>query len=380
MQDGGAATGGPRRSARLGLDYTPGPGHAPGVGRYVRELVRALVRIEGAPELRLVEYGRAPRPMEGAPLALTGRGVRVAPRRVRVGVPRRWLGGPIPLLGSAVGRISGRGCAVFHRVEPQRPARLHVPHTLSVTELPPAGSSALNALGETARTAAAVVTFSETARARIASELGVALSRVHAVPVGTEHWWRDLGLHEPAPARPSRDVLVLGAVREARMPLAALRAFEALRERAPREPSRLLLVGRPGDAAAAFRSALGASPARDSVRWIEDPDEVRMPACVAGAATLLHFARDEVSPVTPLEARRMGLSVVASALPAFQEVLDGGARWVDPGDPAGVAEALGDALDEGVSAEARRAAERSARPFTWDACARAHLDVWRPML
>ena len=60
------------RGRSIALDYTAGPGHAPGVGRYVRELVRALVRLpegDGLP-LELLEVGRAPRPMEGAPLGL----------------------------------------------------------------------------------------------------------------------------------------------------------------------------------------------------------------------------------------------------------------------------------------------------------------------
>ena len=42
---------------RVGIDYWTAPTHAPGVGRYVRELVRALARRPDAPELALLELG-----------------------------------------------------------------------------------------------------------------------------------------------------------------------------------------------------------------------------------------------------------------------------------------------------------------------------------
>lgn len=367
--------GGPGRGA-VGIDYTLGPGHAPGAGRYVRELVRALVRTVDAPALRLVEFGRARRPMEGAPLGLSGPDVVAPYERRRLPVPRRLL----PLLAPVIARAASRGVRAFHRVDPAMPPRVAVPATLALLEFP-ASPEALARLGESARAASALVTFSRAAASRAASDLGVDSSRLHVAPVGCEHWARALGeALDEYPRRPTRDVVVLGAVRRSRRPLDVLRAFESLRARGV--AARLLVVGRPGDAAAVWREALAASPTRAHVRWIDQPDESRMPDAVAGASALLHLADDEVSPVTPLEAIRLGVPVVASPLPAFREVLEGTARWADPGSPdataAALADALEEALDGGSDARARIAAP--ALRSTWAACAAVHVRAWEPML
>ena len=42
---------------RVGMDYLAAVTHPPGVGRYVRELVRAVVRLDERPALALFELG-----------------------------------------------------------------------------------------------------------------------------------------------------------------------------------------------------------------------------------------------------------------------------------------------------------------------------------
>lgn len=363
-------------SPRLAIDYTPGPGHAPGLGRYVRELVRALVRLEDAPPLRLVEVGRAATPMEGDPLGLQGPGVLASFERTRLRLPRRALALATGL-GDLVGRRAFGGAALLHRTTLELPGprerdgHLAIPHTIAVAEFPPAGSAADEALAARCRAARGVVVFSADAAARVASRYGVAASQV---PVGCDHWARELP-EAPVAPRPTRDVLVLGAMRASRRPLEALRAFEALR--ASGEVARLLWVGRPGDLARPFREAVGASPFAGDVRWIEAPEERRMARCVSGASVLLHLADDEATPVTPLEALRAGLPVVASRLPSFEEALGSGGRWVDATEPGEIAEALRAAMGNHDQIGAR--IER-ASPYTWHASARAHLRLWDSML
>ena len=357
----------------LGIDYTAAVGHAPGVGRYARELVRALVRLPDADTrpLVLVEVGRGPTPMEGVPLGLDDarESARVARRRIRL--PRRIIA---RLPGTSA--LVSRGCALFHRVTPATPPIGPTPFTLAVAEFPPAGTAASRALSVAARTAAGLFVFSADALERLVGDHGAPRDRVHQVPAGTEHWER--ALESPVAPRSTRDILILGAVRHARAPLDALRGFEALRARGAR--ARLLLVGRPGDAAETFRRALGKSSVREHVRWIEEPDEARMPACVGGAAVLLHLADDEATPVTPLEATRMGLPVVASPLPAFREALGDAGRWVDRGDPAAVGRALGEALAAADDSATRSAMRKRALPYTWRASAEAHARAWDSIL
>ncbi len=359
------------------MDYTPAAGHAPGTGRYVRELVRALVR-EPEPSLRrlrLVEVGRAPRPMAGPALGLAGPAVRHAPELRRLRLPRRAVALAARFNGG-LGRWIGGGCDLFHRAIPAWPPAAAGTQTLAVAGFPEPGAPGTRAFASAAQDADGLIVFSAEAAARLEHDFGASPSRIVQVPVGTDHWERDL----PAalPKRPSRDILVLGSVRHSRRPLAALRAFEALRQRG--SSSRLLMVGRPGNAAEEFRTALQASAAAAHVRWITQPDESLMPGCVAGSRVLLHLTDDEATPVTPLEACRHGLGVVASPIPAFEEALATSARFVDSTDPASVAVALEDALQQAEEPEIREGWMRIAAPYTWQACARAHLAAWETIL
>lgn len=361
----------------LAVDYTPAAGHAPGTGRYVRELVRALVRVP-APDLerlRLVEVGRAPRPMAGAALGLQGPDVVHTPEHRRLRLPKRTVA-LAARLHPAAGRWIGGGCELFHRSAPGWPPAITGAETLAISEFPAEDAPSASTFRAAVRRADGLLVFSAEAAGRLIRSFDVLPERVFQVPVGTDHWDRDL----PAPLerRSTRDVLVLGAVRRSRRPLAVLRAFEALRQRG--SSSRLLLVGRPGDAAEEFRAALRSSPAAPHVRWIEVPDEARMPACVAGASVLLHLTEDEATPVTPLEAGRHGLGVVASPTASFREALGATARFVDGDDPAGVAVALEEVLEQAQDPALRQSWIKNAAPFTWRACAVAHLTAWKTIL
>ena len=241
-------------------------------------------------------------------------------------------------------------------------------------------------------------TFSRHLKREVAARYDLNPERVHFAPVGSEHWEREL---KAGAARPSREpgppeLLVLGAVRASRLPLDVLAGFEALR--AGGTQAQLVFCGRPGNLAGPFRRAVDASPVGADVRWIEDPIEADMPQLVANATVLVHLATDEGSPVTPLEACRLGPALVLSDLPALREALceaagaalNDVARWVPrraEGDGPLTdlsAQALADQLAAGLAdgadpvALARR--RQIAAPFTWDACAAVHIQTWERIL
>ncbi|MEZ6013910.1 MAG: glycosyltransferase [Planctomycetota bacterium] len=366
----------------LGVDFMPAVQHAPGVGRYVRELVRALVRRPDAPRLALFEGGLGPRPMEGAPLGFdtltAAQRAQVARRRVRL--PRRGLA-LLARLGLGAERLvaGSRGSIdLFHRVHARHPPLSGGRHTLALAELPSPGTAADSALGAAARTAAGLIVFDAHFAAQVAARYGLEAARVHVVPVGCDHWERDLA-GRAAPRRAPRELVVLGAIRRARHPLRVLAAFEGLVRGGL--DARLRFVGRPGDEAAPFEVALGRSPARDRVQWVRAPREAEMPALVAGATALVHLADEEGSAVTPLEACRFGLAIVASDLPAFRAALGSAAHWAPtPEDVHGLTQALAAALEAGADEGGRAMRRRIAAPYTWDASAEAHLVAFRTIL
>lgn len=362
---------------RVGLDYLPAVSHAPGVGRYARELVRALVRLDEPPELALCELGRAPRAIGEPHLGLAG-ATRVR-RRLRARVPRRWLALAHRLGGPGVDRLLG-GVELFHHVLPGALPVTRARRTLALSELPPEGGAAEARLRALARELDGLVVFSADLAARAAARLELPPERVHRAPVGCEHWTR------LAPPRARADapttVLCLGALSRAHRPLAVLRAFEHVR--AGGLDARLVWAGRDGDEGAAFRARLAASPAAPAVEWRRDPTEPELARLAAGCAALVHVPRAAGTPVTPLEACAGGAAVLATRLPAFEEALGAAADWVDPALPDEDPRALGDALAAtlaGAADPAGRAARRAlAARFPWAGCAAAHRDAWAAVL
>ena len=352
---------------RVGVDYLPASSHAPGIGRYMREMVRALVRRTDCPELRLFDIGGGPRAMEGAPLGLADAPARV--RRTRRGWPRRAVAA-LGRVGLGADRLVG-GVDVFQRALPDHPPVSSAAEVLPIAELPTLGSEQDQRLGLAARRAAGCIVFCSAYAEEVASRYGLDPERVHLATVGAEHWLRDLGERSPAP-RPR--VLVLGALRGQRRPLAALRGFEAWR--AGGGDGELLFAGGPADAADELSAALATSPVRADVSWRRDLNEADMPALVAESRVLLHLSCDEGSPVTPLEACAVGAGLALERLPAFEEALGSAACWI-PRDPQSLD--IAEAIARASSAEhqqARPARKTLAGRYTWDRCAQGHIQAW----
>jgi glycosyltransferase involved in cell wall biosynthesis len=374
---------------KIGIDYFAASTHAPGIGRYGRELVRALVRLSDCPELLLWSWGRGESLGENA-LGLAGPDVVHQAKRVSIRLPQRAAG--------VLQKITGKGpealCGpldIFHRMTPFTPALgrsvAHRPRQVQpLLELPAPGSSGESELRNALLEMDAIVCGSRAGAQQAIEQLGLPAERVHAVTTGADHWLRDTApltagsLQQAGPPQ----LLVLGAISEARRPLGILSAFEALIEYKPHSNTKLVFCGRGGDLANAFRDALAASPVAHAVSWIDDPVEEDLPALVAGSTALIHMSAGELSPITPLEALTFGAAVVASDLPAFREVLatTPGAFLMPsdtPDDPAELARAMQAAIESGVDQSAREQRMIQAQKYTWRANAEETLALWRAL-
>ncbi|MFG0319264.1 MAG: glycosyltransferase, partial [Planctomycetota bacterium JB042] len=302
----------------VGIEYTLAARHAPGAGRYVRELVRALAGRDDRPALALYEETRRPAVLPAAALGLDG---AADVRRCAVGRPRR-----LSLLASRFGLGPERRLgpvALFHHARVDGLVARSVPEVVPVAELPPAGSGDERAAAERLRRAARLLVFSSSMGERLV-RLGIDEARVHRVPVGADHWARDL--EAPPPRRDPPVVTVLGAVRPSRRHHVVLAACERLRVRGVEV--RLDVLGRAGDRNGPFEAARAESPMRHAVRC-EVPDETEIPARLAAASVVVQLEDDPGTPVTPLEAMALGVPVIASRAPAFVEALGDAARFVE---------------------------------------------------
>jgi glycosyltransferase involved in cell wall biosynthesis len=378
---------------RIGIDYLPALCHPPGVGRYVRELVRALVQLDERPDLLLFEVGRGVRAVDPRALGLSIGDKRV--QRLAGESSRRWMRLAHRLGGRGVDQKLG-GVDVFHHVSPgSLPVSKRAKQSIALCDVPPSpGTEADARLRGVLERIDLVFAFSDAQRSTLMQRYSLAPERVARVHVGCEHWRRSLTSRGKR-ASPPR-IVVLGAVRASRRPLTVLRAFERLCESGV--DARLEFLDRagapPDPAAIALEDALRTSKAAAKVAWtrpseargrgpVEDPFELEaaLPARVATASLLVHLSADEPSPVTPLEALAVGVPVVASRIGAFEEALSGAATLVDDGEcqrePDVLAEAMRQALSSAEDGQASARREVVARAYTWERCARETLDAWR---
>ncbi len=215
-----------------------------------------------------------------------------------------------------------------------------------------------------------------------------ASSRVHVVHHGVEARFcppsdreaaRDAAL-ERLGIR-GRYLLVVGQNTPSKNHRAVLEAFAAAR--LPRDVSlvvlqRLYAGRRPG--------VLGASPLHQRARELGVSERLVLPrdlsddsliGVLQGAEALVQFSRYEGFGMPALEALACGTPVVASDIAPLVEVLGGAALAV----PLRV-EALARALervtsDRSLAAELSARGPERAREFTWDRCARLHLELYR---
>ncbi|MBI5433651.1 MAG: glycosyltransferase [Planctomycetes bacterium] len=355
---------------RVGLDVWPALRHPPGIGRWVRELVRALAPLDERPELCLFDVGPGRAELSESAWALAGRpGVH----RVRANVPRglvAWTG----RLGFGAERWLG-GVDLFQRTFAASPRVGRVPQVVPVFELHARGSASERELATALAAGGAALVASTWSALEVRDRFGLAAERVHLVPVGCDHWRRDLG-HAPTPVEPAR-IVVLGAVTAHRSPLAIVAAVAEL-VRDGRELE-LVFCGRRGDRSDELARAGTSLGAR--LRAIETPIERELPELVGGASLLVHLNDEECTAVTPLEALSLGVGVVATSLAPFVEALGEHARYV-PRDVEAreLARALADELERARDPVARAARVAHAAAFTWDRNARATVEVWRRVL
>jgi glycosyltransferase involved in cell wall biosynthesis len=234
-----------------------------------------------------------------------------------------------------------------------------------------------------ARSAAALLTVSDSVRADLERLLPESRGKWRVVPNGVDPArFAPPGATAVAAARASRSlarefVLVVASHRPHKNLAGAVRAFARVADSAL--PSAELVVPARDDEAAGRLAPFVAGVPR--ARLVTPVDDADLPALYAAARIVLLPSRIEGFGLSGLEAMACGAAVLASPIAAHREVFAEAAAFA----PSASDEDLAEALASLWSDEARRASlaaagkERAAR-FPWDASARAHLEAWRSVL
>jgi len=208
--------------------------------------------------------------------------------------------------------------------------------------------------GWTVRRSRLVITISNHAASTLVHRLGVPSGRIRPIHLGIDHERFSPGdgpredfLLYPARGWPHKN---------------HERLFEAMRLLPGR---RLVLTGYEG-------------PVPDGVESLGRVSQEELVSLYRRAAALVFPSLYEGFGQPPLEAMACGCPVACSNATSLPEVCGDAARLFDPEDPAAIAAAVRDVL-AAPGEWAAKGIARAAR-FTWDACARAHDEVYRELV
>lgn len=226
-----------------------------------------------------------------------------------------------------------------------------------------------------ARRADAIITPSRATAEDLLSRMNIDESRVHVTPLASS---RDRGNdhEEPSPqTRVPRPFILCASTIEPRKN--QVRLVQAYRKIAGRVQHALVLAGPNGW----LHEDLDAEMARDAPGTVVRTgrlEDWQLDALYRDADVVAYPSLYEGFGLPVIEAMGRGVPVVASTTPAVAETAGDAALLVDPLDVDALAGALERVLtDEALAADLRARGLARAAGFSWEATARATLDVYR---
>jgi glycosyltransferase involved in cell wall biosynthesis len=376
------------RPLRIAIDYTSAINQNAGIGRFVRNLVDAVVA-HGSTDSFLLFHanpnpGRAPNYPSGSnvshrELRISERWANIIWHRLQVPLPADWLTGPIDL---------------FHSPDfvlpPVRAARsILTVHDLAFLLYPECADARLRAYLEktvprSVRRADYVVADSENTRNDVICLLGVPPERVTVVPGGVDPVFRpvtdptrlstlrrSMGLDDTTPY-----ILFIGVIEPRKNLMGLIEAFDILKSRRSL-PHKLVVAGRRGWLSDSTMERAERSPYRSEIIFPGFIPEADLPTLYSAAETFAFPSHYEGFGLPVLEAMACGTPVVASRASSLPEVVGDAGMQVDPDDSDHLASALELlALNPEMRADFSTRGIARASTFTWEAAAEVMLDVY----
>ncbi len=365
------------------IDTTPALRQTAGIGRYTRELVRALV-YRGRYEYVLFVADRA------APQAVRSRiGAadmdRPTPTIRTTRLPARlhailWHRLRLPIPAELwTGRMN-----LYHATDFLAPPLMSTPavitvHDLSFLRHPERAEPALQrhlarSVPRAVVRAAHVIADSHYTKGELGALLGTPEAKITVAYPGVGPAFRcvregevlDRVRREHGLTRPF--ILGVGTLEPRKDWPVLIEAFARLGEAAPGHE--LVIAGAPGWLTDAVSGAVARSTAH--VRLLGFVPDGDLPALYSLADAFAYPSIYEGFGLPPLEALACGTPTVVTAATSLPEVVGDAALTVPPGDPGALAGALADLLTHQALRDllAARGPQQASR-FTWDACAEA---------
>jgi glycosyltransferase involved in cell wall biosynthesis len=361
---------------RIGIDYTAAVRQIGGIGRYTRNLIRALAEIDRDHEYVLwVAGGRRglddsdwPANFRFRTVPLSDRWLSLLWQRMRVPVP----------IESMVGHLE-----VFHSPDfvlpPTRSATrtLVTVHDLSFLRVPDCFVPSfreylIGAVRRSVARADAILADSESTRADLKELMGVSDERIAVVYPGVEARFRPiretsvLGMVQRKYGLPERFILGVGTLQPRKNFTGLIEAFSRLME----PDLQLVLAGSVGWLHKPILEAIAQRKLQHRVHLLGFVDDDDLPALYSLATVFAFPSWYEGFGLPVLEAMACGTPVVTANNSALPEVAGHAALMIDAASPEQLADALHVALVDDVQREhLATAGFGQARQFTWERAA-----------
>ncbi|GAB4543956.1 MAG: glycosyltransferase family 1 protein [Anaerolineae bacterium] len=374
---------------RIVIDYTPAVHQRAGIGRYTRELVHALSRLDTTNQYTLLVLGRASayfRPA-GLPANFKLRYVPITDRWATI----IWYRLNLPL---PVDLFTGRA-DLFHgpsfTLPPGFIPRLLTVHDLSFLRYPQGAHPALlawlaKAVPRSLGRARHVLADSENTRADLVELMNIPAERITIIGAGVEERFRPVTDPEIlASVRtryqlPDRFVLSVGTLEPRKNLTGLIAAFEQLAMGAEQSVAanlHLVIAGGKGWLYDDIFAAAEASPLRNQIHfpgYVADED---LPALYSLAALFAFPSHYEGFGIPVLEAMACGTPVVCADNSSLPEIAGDAALLVEASDTNALTDAMQRLLvDVSLRERLVRRGYEQARKFTWEQAARRLLDVY----
>lgn len=374
----------------VALDYRPALFYGFGIGRYVKNLVPAMLRAD--PELRLKLYGvflrNRAETLRSHQWPKTERATfHGAPLPARL-IP--WLGRFLP-----IGAETFTGpFDLFHDTDYALTPVRHAPRVVTLYDTAYLREGEWVSREQSAHMARIVhkqvaegtrfITISEFAREELMEAFAIPEEKIDVTYLGVD----EVFLKAPERRDPEaltrlkvRDpyVLHLGTLEPRKNLVRLVKAFAHLLEVAPE--FQLVLAGRPGWGSERILEVVKALGIEESVRILGRVSEADAVQLVVNTSVMAYPSLYEGFGLPALEGMACGVPVLTSDSHALREICRDGALLVDPTDDQAMAEGLRHlALDRGAAFEIADRGARLARKFTWDLCAQRTLTAYRKTL
>jgi alpha-1,3-rhamnosyl/mannosyltransferase len=364
---------------RIALDLRTATDHFPGIGRYAKNLAKAMVPLLGEGDQVLVICQPGQSVLPDSRESTGERGVVATVPSSPFSLSQQWA---VP---AALRRYRA---SLYHSLYYLMPYGPGVPTVVTIHDLiplllphhvPPATRILFRVFFPMAlRTASHVVVISEATRRDLLARYRLPGESVTVISLGVEPAFR---AQPPEAVRalcarlnlPDRYVLYVGSNKPHKN---LVRLVEAWARMQPRSFP-LVIAGSWSEAYPEVRPRIEELGLRNAVRLVGPVREEDLPALYSGALLFTFPSEYEGFGLPVLEAMACGVPVIAAHVSSLLEVAGDAAVFVDPQDPDALARSMDELLgNEGLRKHLAEKGLERARGFSWERCAAATLRVY----